>query len=301
MVPRSKLLFPEAMYWTFGQIKELRSRKDEWRYTFMSDEEYSKIIDLPEAARIYWTEMLARAHIVALTSMFRTARWFESLEKLHSNYHGFCASLRGLVESVADSFYTLQQFPLTTAIDFQVIRKQIDKTAVIITFHETLESELLHYIQATNIPSEMKKSVPKHYNAKKVVDYLDSFTRDSGILLLYDYLCGVAHPAYESGRVFLFLYNGETIVCNDSQELERQMIRKLLTDFHPTIEQMFRVYMNNILSTTTLLNDFGIPLFMTELSGEKDFRVTEIWKEVESLKEQSIAKYQKAESTGKYE
>jgi hypothetical protein len=59
--------------------------------------------------------------------------------------------------------------------------------------------------------------------------------------------------------------------------------------------------MNNILSTTTLLNDFGIPLFMTELSGEKDFRVTEIWKEVESLKEQSIAKYQKADSTGKYE
>jgi hypothetical protein len=207
----------------------------------------------------------------------------------------------GWLESVADSFYTLRQFPLTTANDFHVIRKQIDKTAVIFTSHEALESELLHYIQATKFSSEMKKSVPKHYNAKKVVDYLNSFAIDSGILLLYNYLCGVAHPAYESGNVFLFLYNSETIVCNESQELERQMITKLLEAFHPMIEQMFRIYMHNILSTTTLLNDFGIPLLMTELSGENDFRETEIWKEVETLKEQSISKYQKAESTGKYE
>jgi hypothetical protein len=35
------LSFPESMTATFQIIKDLRTKRDEWRYSFMPDEEYS--------------------------------------------------------------------------------------------------------------------------------------------------------------------------------------------------------------------------------------------------------------------
>lgn len=301
MSPDDNLQFPESMRNMFKLINELKTKKVEWRYKFMSDEVYSSLTDQVEAGRIYWEEMLTRAHIIALLSMFRTARWFESVENQGANYYGFCSSLRGLIESIADSYYTLQKFPLTIAVDFEVIRKQIGKTSIVLTTHEILENELLHFIQGTKFPGEMLRAVPKYYNAKKIIEYLAAISSDTRVVQVYDHLCSIAHPAFESARILLFLHEGETIVCNDSLELEKQMVVKLLKETSGTLEEISRIYMNNILSTVSLLNDFGITSIDTEISGEAEFKKSEIWTEIEMLKEQSIEKYRSAELNGKYE
>jgi hypothetical protein len=144
-------ILPLDLLNTYESLNSLRKSNDEWRYIFMADDEFRELMseDLTRASGVYWKEMLYRAHIVCLVSAFKTLRWIESLDSTFENYYGFCASLRGLVESCADTFYTLRSTPLTLAKDFFVIKEQIGQRSCRDDACP-LEELLIHYIQATN-------------------------------------------------------------------------------------------------------------------------------------------------------
>lgn len=302
MINQLRQFLSEDVINAYDTLDSFRSSNDEWRYKFMDNEEYSKIEDIGELSSIYWKEMINRIHIIILVSSFKTLRWIEAMDNNVTNYYGFCVALRGLIESVSDTFYTLRKVPLTIATDYMVIKKQIHKMSKFLTTHKNLESELLHFIQATRLSKKQKIQYPKYYNSKQIKEYIESMTEkdDDSIIYLYQILCGISHPSYESTSLFLFLHEGETIVCNDSLSYERNLVEAILNTQKKTITKLFTVYINNIYSILILLNKFDMKNIYSYISLENEFKKNCIWKEIETFMEKSKLKYKEALVTGKY-
>lgn len=300
MITNLKHKLPIDVINSYETLRSLRDSKVEWRYNFMNDADYCKIEDAEIAATIYWSEMLFRIHVILLISSFKTLRWLEAMDNNHSNYYGFCSSLRGLIESVSDTFYTLRNVPLTIARDIDAIKKQIAGNSSVLITHATLESELLHYIQATKLDKSIKDSYPKSFNSKQIREYLDSLD-DPKLIKLYSYLCGISHPAYESNQIFVFLDKGDTIVCNDSYALESELIDLTIEENSETISNLFRAYMNNLTSVMLVLNEFKIEKIYSNITSEKEFKESGIWKEIHKHIIESENKYKNAILVGKYD
>ena len=56
------------------------------RYSFVDNEEYAELLtrDVSEGMRIYWTEMLSRAHIAAVTAILRSRHWMSAVLSSYS-------------------------------------------------------------------------------------------------------------------------------------------------------------------------------------------------------------------------
>jgi hypothetical protein len=302
MIDNISKYLPNEIIEYYCFMHSLKTSKDEWKYRFMPDGEYKKIDDLNRQAKIYWSEMLYRTHIVVLVSMFKALRWIDSLDNNTDNYYGFCSSLRCLIESCADSFYTLRFAPLTIAKDYRAIYESIKNNSSIILTHGPLEAILIHFIQGTKLSKEQKKTFPEEYNAKQTVEYLSSIEGgNEKIKQLYNLLCGVSHPAYESTRLFLFESNDETIVCSDScNGYEIQLIESLMKNFGESLLKMFRVFMTNVLSTLNLLNYFQMPEIHTKIETYI-IEGHESWGDIAMYMQESQKRYMSALKKGVYE
>lgn len=300
MINNLKYKFPIDFINSYETLRSLRESKAEWRYNFMNEIEYSKVQEPKVLANIYWSEMLSRVHIIVLISSYKTLRWIEAMDNNSSNYYGFCSSLRGLIESVADTFYTLRNVPLTLARDFDAIKKQINENSSVLITHEKLESELLHYIQATKLDKLQKGIYPNSFNSKQIREYLDSLDNPK-IIDLYSYLCGISHPAFESNQIFVFLDKGETIICNDSFALEAELIDVIIEENSETLSNLFRLYMNNLISVIILLNEFKIDKIFIDISFETEFKKNDIWRQINKYMTESEMKYKSAIRLGRYE
>lgn len=292
MIRNIREILPVDLLHSYDSLHSLRQSKDEWRYIFLDDGKFQDLANknATQAAEIYWKEMLYRTHIVCLVSSFKTLRWIEALDSTFENYYGFCVSLRGLIESCADTFYTLQSTPLTFARDFFAIKEQINRRSRVFTTHAPLEESLLHYIQATKLSPSQMRNLSSWYGAKTIKEYLSALDNEE-LSRLYQYLCGISHPACESIKTFLFLHKGETIVCSDSFDMERALIRDILHIFAPALSQMARSYMGNLVSVFLLLNAFEVESLATSIEYESAFKQTDIWAEVQHYMNESERLY----------
>lgn len=77
------------------------------RYRFMPMKEYEDLMlkDTAAGMRVYWLEILARAHCCSTIAILRTRRWLSAMESsaCENNLLSFAASFRGFLESAADS------------------------------------------------------------------------------------------------------------------------------------------------------------------------------------------------------
>lgn len=289
-------MLPVDLINAYDSLSSLRQSNDEWRYEFMAEDNFLKLLndDTVQAAEVYWKEMLYRTHIVCLVSAFKTLRWIEALDSNFENYYGFCSSLRGLLESCTDTFYTLRSVPLTIARDFFVIKEQISRRSNVFTTHAPLEDLLLHYIQATKLSRSQMKQHPNTFAAKQITEYLSTMD-DEDLLGLYQWLCGISHPSCESTRTLLFHHEGQAIVCNDSFEMEKMLVRQIFEIHGPSLSRMMRTYMNNIVSVFYLLNEFGIENLIITTEAEAQFKQSDIWKEVQGYMNESEILYAQGE------
>ena len=278
--------------------KSITSISDEWRYTFMPEAQFRKL-DPAEAASVYWREMISRAEVVALTSAFKAARWIEALFSSSGNYYSFTSSLRGLIESIADSVYTLRYAPLTLATDHCAIYKQLCGDSRVLTTHKPLEDSLLHFIQATKYPPKADVPDPTVFRAKTIRHYLETFG-DERVLALYGILCGVVHPAYESTQIFLFSQQDDAIVCSDSDQLELVLADAIYESFSETITAMGASLFNAILSTLWIAAQFDSKSASSLLPVVESALLPELKAENERHIATSGQLYARALETGSY-
>jgi hypothetical protein len=120
-----------------------------------------------EMNRNYVLEIVFRFHAASLITLRRNLLWIESIEtsRQHSRLFAFCASLRGFIESSADSFYSLRYAPQNLATYFKTIKDCIDgKETQNIHLFKELEDWGIHFLEAGKYENKALKE--EHFKAK---------------------------------------------------------------------------------------------------------------------------------------
>jgi hypothetical protein len=169
-------------------------------YSFMDIEEF-KALPPSYMNRVYWEEILYRVHWAAVANAIRHLRWFDACV-VHStaqpNYLAFCAALRGLLESAADTKHSLGAVSLTIASSagnvIKALDGRLDKSVFIST---ELENCLIHFHHARKVGKE--EGAPPTHRAETAATYVSAIEHAKyPVKTLYSELCQVVHPAEPS-------------------------------------------------------------------------------------------------------
>lgn len=185
------------------KIEDLLPEVAGTKYTYLDMERYQQLLlrDIGQAMHVYWSEIVARAHFTASATLMRTSRWMRGVVEAHSsgNLLVLAAALRGLIEAVADSWYTLNQVGGTFSKEFYRIRQALKGRAKAIYHVEGLEDRLIHFMYARRL--DRGEEAPEGHRARTTAKYLESL--GGGIFAaetkeVYGRLCQMTHPAAHS-------------------------------------------------------------------------------------------------------
>jgi hypothetical protein len=148
---------------------------------------------------VYWREILYRAHWAASTSLIRTHRWLSGLLDAFAteNLIVFCACTRGLIESAADSWYSLGPVAPSLAACKETIVRALNKRLKQAIIAEDIENRLVHFTFARK---PVKREVlPPEHEAETIATYLQVFEKEQPeIRRFYASLCDIVHPGANS-------------------------------------------------------------------------------------------------------
>ena len=186
-----------------------------------------------EAGRLYWQEILYRAHWAANSSLARSKSWFDGILNacVTQNYLAFCGCLRSLIEATGDSFPTMIKVAKTLALEFDVVRQQLKAQGTTIVINKELEDELIHYLFARKLTKKELKTVPESHQAKQSYKYIEPFkliNQTEALADMYSFLCQVVHPAAHSVHSFT---RQEAVGSHYVVRLELSPDKTLIADF----------------------------------------------------------------------
>ena len=247
------------------------------RYLFLVDHALQQLIKKGQLAGAnfhYTYELMAHIHMVALISIRRNLKWIEGIElsMAASNYFLFCASLRGLIEAAADSYFSLRPALGTLTANFSLIKccleKRFDKALFV---DGPTEDLVVHFIQAGKY--EDKSKSPEHFKANKTMDYIARIDEDDpqrAIYGLYQQLCQISHPARDSVWIFLDKRPDGTWGVKGMED--SQKINAALADAHlPAFERLFQKSLNVSLLSLFFLDKIDSERFPCPGARTTDF------------------------------
>lgn len=96
-------------------INEIINEIDSVELEYLYEQAYKIELenDISEGQSIYLTEIIGNTYLASLMSMFRHKQWILGVIESYNNqnYLTFSANLRGLLESVSDSNFSLKRIP----------------------------------------------------------------------------------------------------------------------------------------------------------------------------------------------
>ena len=151
--------------------------------------------------RLHWHEILGRAYVAAAASLIRHEQWIAASEACYQkhSYLGFSACIRGLLESTADSMYTLRYFAPTLAPMWNDLKKLLrgEKLATLPRCDPQFEAALIHFAFAKNVKKgEEAPDAHKAFHNRAYIDVIRE--ADSNLESLYCALVELVHPAKAS-------------------------------------------------------------------------------------------------------
>ena len=262
-----------------------------YKYSFIEVDELGKLLqdNYQEGLRVYWFELLSRAHLAATTSILRNLRWVNGALVAYEqrNFLLFSAAFRGYLESAADAVYALQQIPKNLADNFQEIRLILDRSpkAKARLFPE-LEEILLHYSHARN-PKKVRSDektygikLPESHSAATTRKYLDSL----GSALVHDCyseLCELSHPAALSVWCFFLTADHDTYIL--SNDTDKRLIEQFCSKYHNIFPEALYLPFNSALITLKVLNAFEVKEFNIPTVDKIDFERVPLWQKIKPL------------------
>lgn len=233
------------------------------KYCYMSNESYMQLYvqdlfkgELCNCMQIYWKEMLLRAHFAAVTSIIRNHKWLSGVIYgiENKNLMVFASSLRGFLEAVTDSYYSLESVPTSLALNFTNINQAIKGELSRPLYCGELEDKLIHFQFAA-------KSNEKYQNAEKALTnskYIELFDMYSDVKTkeLYSLLCEITHPASKS----ISCFTSEVKVSDDcsysitSTESDNKQILEIKDKYKGSINQLMRMSVSTSVISLKILN-----------------------------------------------
>lgn len=227
-----------------------------------------------ELQKVYWMEILQRAHWAAFSSLLRNLKWTEGVTNAvdGNNFLSFTANLRCLIESCGDTLLSLKTVAMTLADNHDKITKVLEGNSNdnTILVSKALEEILIHFSYARKITEEEKNAVgtiPKYQNAKPASEYLkhlDNKLDNGPIGALYSFLCQFSHPAAHSTH-FFFKEEQEAQHYKFSylDNPDENNIKLILSKYESEIIKSLMLGFNPSLLVLKTLNLFGYPEVQT--------------------------------------
>lgn len=244
--------------------------------------------------KIYWEEILQRAHWASITSLVRNLKWTKAVELSieNKNFLAFTSTLRSLIESSGDNLLSLDNIALTLAENSAIISKALNgkiKEKKLV-YSKELEEKLIHFSFGRKISQEEKDingESPKYHNAKPASEYLKKldFGKDKGpISKLYSVLCQYTHPAAHSIH-YLFDYKNENNIhsFNYSKKTDLEHIDFLLKEYEKEIIDTLQFGFNPSLMILKVLNRFELIKVHTIEADSVSLKNIKMWDKIEAL------------------
>jgi len=258
-------------------------------YHFIANNRYRDIlsINIEEANRIYWTENFNRVHFGGQLSLVKTQRWTEAVSesKQNKNYLSFCSSLRGLVESSADTYYSFHRIPFFLNQHFKELEKIFNAgLSDHLMIAKDFEESVIHFTHASGkIFKDLKvKEFQKAKTMKEYIEKLDEMS-DGPIYKLYGQLCEITHPAGPS----LWSYMGykstsekDTIVVLAKRDSDELQINRLIDENKASLNKILAGGVFPVFAALKVLNQFGLKEFTTGTLDQIDFNQFGFWRQI---------------------
>lgn len=267
-----------------AMIDGLRLGEVKARYTFTASDEFERLVrkDPRKAMQVYWGEILVRAHWTAITAIFRNRRWISAIYSAvnDKNTLAFAASLRGLIESAADTHTALHSIPATLARDCAMIKDAIlgknDRTVFIV---DQIENDLIHFAYARKL--KKGEAAPANHRARTIQDYIDILERGKvqKIAECYSKLCDFTHPGASS--VWLWVRPLGELELELAPDQEAETISWFLSEYSPTFLELLMFGFNGPVMTLAVLNYFPMQSHHTPALANWDLSGIPLWRKAQ--------------------
>lgn len=286
-MPKSTTLFgPDAARF-IGMIDALALTSYKTRYTFTSADEFERILrnEPSKGMQIYWGEILARAHLTAVTAILRSSHWITAVVAAAENKHllAFAAALRGLIESAADASSALGSIPRTLARDhMQIARALSGEFGQTLFMVRQIEDELIHFAYARHLTKAELASAPASHRARKVRDYIEILEKGhvNEVVECYCTLCDLAHPGASS--VWMWLRPMNELEVDLAPNQDESVISHFLVEYQKKFLELLMFAFNPAIVTLSVLNYFPIESFHVPALVSWDLSGIPLWQKCQS-------------------
>lgn len=290
------------------------------KYAFADPNSLKEILlkDIALGQQLLWFDVLQQCHFISCASLLRTKRWIDGIEYglTERNYIIFASSLRGLIESTADSYDAMQYIGITLAENFTPITLTLNgelmKTSdgkVVYFNSEPFDIVIEHFINAKkmndselkrrtrNMNAELVNRFKEVNQAKEPWKYIEILNKQGfgNLSPIYKELCEVTHPAGESVNLFLNKNPDNTFNLNIFNDEES--IQLFIKKYSKKIKKLLVPSINPSLIALSTLDEFPInnlvfaSLFPSELKTREiaqSMNLTEIhaWIKIKTKIEQ---------------
>jgi hypothetical protein len=225
-------------------------------------------LGLSEGQRIYWQELIGRAHFAGCGSAIRHLRWIngclDSIEGL--NFLTFCAAFRGLLESVADSVDALYRVPLFLAQNGDLISKILQGADLgkDVFLAEELEDSLIHFSHARK---KLAADSPTSHRAQTMRTYLSVVEKAiPGSQGCYSELCEVTHPSALSVLGFVESQRtADVTIWQFKNGRDQTQISEFLARYRELCVDIIYLALNPILLTLYVIDKLPYESYRCEL------------------------------------
>ncbi|MCO6409487.1 hypothetical protein [Hoeflea alexandrii] len=232
--------------------------------------------------RVYWTEMLCRAHMSSVASIFRTTRWIQVAIREHDagSLYGCASACRSLIESAGDIGHSLNPVALTLAGIKDAVKAEISgKAGETMILSEDLENSFIHFTHARKVGKT--ETAPDSHKAMQAFQYINMVERMKivGVKAFYADLCEIVHPAAESVRV-TFVPDNDAWIVDPLQE--RAVLDAMIAERKQALQGIVMASYNAPLMILRVLHAFDI---FTKLPGLRKYQFDKIpeWKKIEAV------------------
>lgn len=281
MADRNTVLNPTAVRFV-EMIDQLQLEKLAARYVFADTTEFESLCrtDPSRAMQIYWQEILARAHLTAVSGILSSRRWLTAVNEAAENKHllAFCAAYRGLIESSADTATALANIPPTLARDHaQITRALSGKTGKTFFIVSEIEDELIHFMYGRKLTPAERAAAPPSHKVRQVREYIQILEQGqvSKVVDCYSQLCDLTHPGASSVWMWLKPVNQTEMAF--ASEQDEAIILDFAQTYQTTLLELLMFAFNPAIVTLNVLNHFPVQQFHVSSLRNWDLSDIPLW------------------------
>jgi len=254
-------LFGKSSAYYFDIIKMITDDIDilNFEYFFVDNDSYKKVSiqHINVGMKIYWFEILERAHLCGVTAILRQNSWIKGIINSINdpNFIQFASAFRGFMEASSDAYAALRGVPSTISEINKVIRLALEEKLYDVHTSSDLEDTLIHFAHARKVGNH--ENVPYSHKAKTERQYLTSLTVEKSNMIheCYSELCEITHPA--SLSVFSFI-DEKDMILRLSTKKDLMNIQSFCRKYIEIIEDIFQLSLNPLFLILKTLNLFNL-------------------------------------------